>query len=184
MLDATLRQKPFAAADSAEHLVLHRLFRNAELLGNFFLWDAFQFTQDYDLAAAGWQRMKGFSQKGRFFAGGDLVGDIGSTIYDAQIGQICHALHRRIFFPTEEIQGDVLCDLEKKCPGRLDRPAGFGLPDAQVGLLNNIVDVADGGKRTAQVALEVRVVRVDFLLEPTRSLRRRRHARRFTGKGH
>ncbi len=76
--------------------------------------------------------MEGLREQGGFLAGRYLVFDTGLAIHDAQVGQICHAVERRIFFPTEEIKGDVFRDLKEKCFGGLNGLGGFCLPNPQV----------------------------------------------------
>src|ERR1700755_2063221 len=68
---------------------------------------------------------------------------------------------------AHRIDREVPRNLVEKALGGLDGLGELALPDAQVGFLHDIVDVADGGKRATEVGLQLAVMGVHLLLEPT-----------------
>lgn len=64
------------------------------------------------------------------------------------------------------IEGKVTSDFEKEGLGGLDGLLRLGFPDPEIGFLDEVVHVADGGKLTAEPRLELAVVSMDLRVKP------------------
>lgn len=58
-------------------------------------------------------------------------------------------------------------DLKKKALGRDDRQGEVSLPNPKIGLLDDVIHVADTRKRAMKKGFELRVVRIHLLHKPT-----------------
>jgi len=127
----------------------HGFFRETELHGGVTVGKALEFAEDHELALALRKGVERFGEECDTFAGDDPVPDIVAFIYDVQPGEISYLLQRSPAVAPHEIERDIAGDAKQKSARRLDRLGGGGPPDAEVGFLHDVVDVAHGGKRSA-----------------------------------
>lgn len=161
-----LPQELFAAGDAAEHLHLHRLLGDAEARGDFLLGEALELSEHDNFAAPRRQRIDGFGEQPYFVAAARGFGGVRLVLYDGQGRQICYGDRGRDSIPAHKIECKVPRHLEQECAAGVDRPGGAGPPDPEKGLLNHIVDIANGRERAFQVCPERALVRSDLLREP------------------
>lgn len=57
-------------------------------------------------------------------------------------------------------------DLKKKALARYNRQSEVSLPNPKIGLLDDVIDIADTRKRAMKEGFELRVVRIHFLHKP------------------
>ena len=81
--------------------------------------------------------------------------------------QVRHRPDRRASLVSQLVQRNVPGHLEEKRLYGFDRARDLAMPDAKVRFLDDVIQIADGGKGTAQIRFEVRVVRMHLLDEPS-----------------
>ena len=79
--------------------------------------------------------------------------DARCMIQDAQMVQIPDTFERRTPFAPQHVEGGAARDLEEEGLGRADRFDGTMIPNPAVGLLGNILHVANCGKALRRYVL-------------------------------
>lgn len=153
-------------ADTAGNLVLDRFFGEAEARGDGGLGESFEFVEEENGTGAGRERRQSVCEQVDFFLFTESFGDTGPIFQDTEGGDIPRKIYRRAPFVAEEVESEMARDGEKVGLGRGDGLGGVGLPDAEVGFLHHIVDIAHPRKRTAEVGFELGTVGMHLVGEP------------------
>jgi hypothetical protein len=163
---AAREEEFFAAAHAAVNLLLHRRLGNAETLGDLALGEMLELAEQDDFPATRGQRIERLREQRDLLAqrgGRRRVRALGENGQRRQIG---HSHKGRNLFAAREIERHMARHLEEKRLGRGDGLRGARLPDAQVGFLHDVVHIAHGGKRAAQIGAQHGLVRLHFIGKP------------------
>ena len=146
MVEAAALQFLAETLHAAIHMFGHGFFRETELRRCDAVGLTLEFTEDYELALTGGQGIEGGGEEREAFAGGDPMPDIAALIYDVQPGQISYPIQRSPAITPHEVEGDVTGNAKEKRARRRDRLRGPRPPDAQIGFLHHVVDIAHARK--------------------------------------
>ena len=159
------------APQATRELVFHGPLGEAELGSDFFLREGFELPEHHNFPAAGRQRRQDICKHADLFLVTERVSRIGLLFQDGKRGEIPHENLARGLGSLDGVEGEVAGDGEKKSFRRADGPCRLGAPHAKIGFLHYIINVPDGGKTTAQIGAQLRLVGMNLLREPSRSRR-------------
>jgi hypothetical protein len=156
--------------ESASELDFHSFFRNSQPRRRVALREQLQFAENHDITAPGGQRVDHFNEQLHLFLPAEDVGWGRCIIRDRDLIDISHELDRRSPDSAQPVQREAVGDVEEKAFRRTNRIRGPLPPDAKIGLLGNILDVAQGGEGTAEISFQRDIVRMNFVHKPARFL--------------
>lgn len=163
--DSVPTQEVAAATHGAGNLDFHGALGKPQATRRFALGDALEFPQDKDLAATRREGLDGIREKACAF-----IFEVRGRRIDALIGQFPYIGNEIVPLAAHRIDREAPGDLKEE---RLCRSNGMecaGFPNAEIGFLHDIVDIANGRIRTAEERLERSIVRVHRFRKPTRLL--------------
>lgn len=174
-------QFPSKPLQSAVQVFVDSFFRQPKPGGDVTSGQSLKLAKHHNLTLAGRQRVKGCDQQGFKLVGVQrhmgIRGRVGNGV---ERDLVRHAVVARA---PEHIDGEIASDPKEEGTRRSKRRHGVFSPEAEVGLLHNVVDVAHTGKDTTQIGTQMRLVRLNLFNKPFRVVKighrgrilRRRH---------
>jgi len=147
-------------------LVVHGALGDVEGGGDLADGLALEFAEGHDRAAAGGQFQEGGGEQFDLLLVAELFGGVGRLYHDGQVGQIPQTVGRGRAPVAQVVDREVPGDAEEEGLGRAHGLFEVPAPDAQVGFLHEVLDVAHLGKLPPQPAAQLPVVGVDLVAEP------------------
>jgi len=159
-------QFPAEPLHAATQVLVHRPLGNAEMPRGFAVRQSIEFAEDHDFVRSRRQSRQDIREQALLFENAEGFRDVRSLIYDVLNRQTTYFGRHAAAIAAVAIQRDVSGHAEKKGFDRSDRSDRSRLPDTDVRLLDNILDIALVREASAQVSPELPVMRVHLIVEP------------------